>query len=157
MDTFWESCKLACIAAQIKAGSGLDAKGSGTRPTDILIHNWEYGKPAALDFIITSLLNHYTLNEVSVMAGSTVSTVELRKHATNDEMCNRLGWVCIPLTMEGYGCWGEETSRCLDRLAIQIATRTACPKSSAMCARLSIALVRANARALLARSSSFLL
>ena len=34
-DTFWESCKLACIAGQVEAGSGLDVEGSGTRPVDI--------------------------------------------------------------------------------------------------------------------------
>ena len=68
-DTFWESCKLACIAGQIEAGSGLDVEGSRTRPADILVHNWEFGKPAALDFTITSPLNPSTLNEASVMAG----------------------------------------------------------------------------------------
>ena len=85
------------------------------------------------------------------------NTNEIRKHVANDEKCSRLGWVCIPLSVETYGCWGEEAGRCLDRLATRIATRTGCPKSSAVSGlygRLSIGLVRANARALLARSSS---
>ncbi|KAL5506735.1 hypothetical protein EMCRGX_G008470 [Ephydatia muelleri] len=156
-DAFWESCKLACIAGQIEAGSGLDVEGSRTRPADILLPNWEFGKPAALDFTITSALNPSTLNEASVMAGSAASAAEVRKHVANDEKCSRLGWVCIPLSVETYGCWGEEAGRCLDRLATRIATRTGCPKSSAVSGlygRLSIGLVRANARALLARSSS---
>ena len=92
------------------------------------------------------------------MAGSAASAAELCKHAANDEKCNRLGWVCIPLTVETYGCWGEEAGRCLDRLATRIATRTGCPKSSAVSGlygRLSLNLVRANARVLLARSASF--
>ncbi|KAL5489251.1 hypothetical protein EMCRGX_G018321 [Ephydatia muelleri] len=152
-DAFWESCKLACIAGQIEAGSGLDVEGSRTRPADILLPNWEFGKPAALDFTITSALNPSTLNEASVMAGSAASAAEVRKHVANDEKCSRLGWVCIPLSVETYGCWGEEAGRCLDRLATRIATRTGCPKSSAVSGlygRLSIGLVRANARALLA-------
>eukprot|EP00731_Ephydatia_muelleri_P020141 Em0012g966a len=156
-DTFWESCKLACIAGQIEAGSGLDVEGSRTRPADILLPNWEFGKPAALDFTITSALNPSTLNEASVMAGFAASAAEIRKHVANDEKCSRLGWVCIPLSVETYGCWGEEAGRCLDRLATRIATRTGCPKSSAVSGlygRLSIGLIRANARALLARSSS---
>ena len=62
------STKQACIAGQIEAGSGLDVEGSRTRPADILVHNWEFGKPAALDFTITSPLNPSTLNEASVMA-----------------------------------------------------------------------------------------
>ena len=63
----------------------------GTHPADILVHNWEFGKSAALDFTITSPLNHSALNEASVMVRSTVSAVELCKHATNDEKCNCLG------------------------------------------------------------------
>ncbi|KAL5502219.1 hypothetical protein EMCRGX_G008957 [Ephydatia muelleri] len=143
--------------SQIEADSGLDVEGSRTRPADILLPNWEFGKPAALDFTITSALNPSTLNEASVMAGSAASAAEVRKHVANDEKCSRLGWVCIPLSVETYGCWGEEAGRCLDRLATRIATRTGCPKSSAVSGlygRLSIGLIRANARALLARSSS---
>ena len=66
------------------AGSGLDTEVSRTHPADILVTNWEFGKPAALDFTITSALNNSTLNEASVMA---VSTAELCKHAANDERC----------------------------------------------------------------------
>ncbi|KAL5502223.1 hypothetical protein EMCRGX_G008962 [Ephydatia muelleri] len=145
------------VEGQIEADSGLDVEGSRTRPADILLPNWEFGKPAALDFTITSALNPSTLNEASVMAGSAASAAEVRKHVANDEKCSRLGWVCIPLSVETYGCWGEEAGRCLDRLATRIATRTGCPKSSAVSGlygRLSIGLIRANARALLARSSS---
>ena len=99
-------------------------------------------------FLFTSALNPSTLNEASVMAGSAASAAEIRKHV--DEKCSRLGWVCIPLSVKTYGCWGEEAGRCLDRLATRIATRTGCPKSSAVSGlygRLSIGLVRANARA----------
>ena len=137
----------------------MDVEGSRTRPADILLPNLEFGKPAALDFTITSALNPSTLNEASVIAGSAASAAEIRKHVANDEKCSRLGWVCIPLSAETYGCWGEEAGRCLDRLATRIATRTGCSKSSAVSGlygRLSIVLVRANARALLARSSSLL-
>ena len=54
---------------------------------------------------------------------------------------------------ETYGCWGDEAIKCLDRLAARIAIRTARSKSSAVSAlygRLSIVLVRANVRAILA-------
>ena len=93
---------------RIEAGSGLDAEGSCTRPADIFAHNSEFGKPAALDFTITSPLNHSTSFERearSVMAGSAASAAELRKHAANDDKYNCLGWVCIPLAVETYGCW----------------------------------------------------
>ena len=61
--------------------------------------------------------------------------------------------------METYGCWGNEAIKCLDRLAARIATRTARSKSSAVSAlygRLSIVLVRANARAILAIGLQFI-
>ena len=131
-DTFWESCKLACIGGQLQAGSSLDEEGRQIHPVDIMVQNWEFGKPAALDFTVTSLLNPTTLNEASVMAGSAVSVAEACKHATNDAKCNRLGWDCIPFAVETYGCWGDEAIKCLDRLATRIATRTARSKSSAV-------------------------
>ena len=64
----------------------------------------------------------------------------------------------FPLVMETYGCWGDEAIKCLDRLAARIATHTDRPKSSAVLVlyrRLSIVLFRANARAILARSSVY--
>eukprot|EP00731_Ephydatia_muelleri_P001706 Em0001g1706a len=147
---FLESCKQACIGGQLEAGSSLEDEGRQTRPADILVQNWEFGKPAALDFTVTSPA---TLNGASVMAGSAASAAEARKHLTNDAKCNRLGWVCISLAVVTYGCnvGGDEAIKYLDRLAARIATRTARPKSSAESAlygRLSIVLVRANARAI---------
>ena len=107
----------------------MDVEGSRTRPADILLPNWEFGISAALDFTITSALNPSTLNEAGVMAGSAALAAEIRKHVA--EKFSRLGWVCIPLSVETYGCWGKEAGRCLDRLTTRIATRTGCPKSSA--------------------------
>ena len=54
--TFCESCKLACITGQIEGGCGLDVEGSCALPALFLVHTWEFGKPAALDFTITSPL-----------------------------------------------------------------------------------------------------
>ena len=146
-DTFWESCKLACIGGQLEAGSSLDEESRQTRPVDILVQIWEFGKPAALDFTLTSPLNPITLNEASVTAGSAASVTEARKHATNDAKCNRLGWVCIPLAVETYGCWGDEAIK-------YIATRTARSKSSAVSALYGRLSIVANVRAILARSST---
>ena len=64
-DTFLESCKQACIGGRT-TGSSLDEEGRQTRPADILVQNWEFGKPAALDFTVTSPLNPTTLNGASV-------------------------------------------------------------------------------------------
>ena len=79
---------------------------------------------------ITAKSHYFKWSECD--AGSAASAAEARKHATNDAKCNRLGWVCIPLAVETYSCWGDEAIKCLDRLAARIATRTARPKSSAL-------------------------
>ena len=61
--TFLESCKQACIGGQRETGSSLDEEGRQTRQADIVVQNWEFGKPAALDFTVTSPLNPTTLNQ----------------------------------------------------------------------------------------------
>ena len=69
--------------------------------------------------------------------------------------CNELSWVCIPLAVELYGCWGSEARQTLSRLGSRLACQLCCSKSQAITqlyGNLSITLVRqANARALLAR------
>ena len=70
--------------------------------------------------------------------------VKLTKNGPN---CNELGWECIPLAVETYDGWGEkahETLMCSSRrLAVGSASRW----------RLSLTLMRENARAILARSN----
>ena len=82
----YESCKQACIGGQLEAGSGLDEDGQLTRPADILVQNREFGKPAALDFKVTSPLNPTILNEASVTAGSAALAAKIREHANNDKV-----------------------------------------------------------------------
>ena len=108
----------------IEAISGLDEDGQRTHPADILVQTWEFGKPTDLDFLVTSLLNPTILNEASVTVGSAALVAEIRKHANNNEKCTCLGWVCIPLAVKSYGCWGDEATKCLDRLATRIATHS---------------------------------
>ena len=111
----------------------------------MLVPNWVLGKPAAFDISVTSPLTPITLHEASVTSGSTAQV------ASNDAKCSELGWVCVPLAVEAYGCWGPEAQTNLSCLAI----RSNCCKSQATLAlygRLNLVLVRANARALLSRS-----
>ena len=75
----------------------------------------------------------------------------------NDAKCSELGWTCIPIAVEIYGCWGAEAMQTLSRLASRLATRGNCSKSHATCllyGRLSLTLMRANTRALLSRAGS---
>ena len=126
-----------------------------TRPADVLVPNWVLGKPAAFDLSVTSTLNTQVFQEACVTAGSAALATQVRKHRVNDERCRELGWVCIPLVVETYGCWGSEAIQALSRLATRLSTRQGCPKShvcNELFGRLSLALVRANSRAILSRS-----
>ena len=92
---------------------------------------------------------HNFFQEVCVTAGSAALAVQIRKHQVNDERCRELGWACIPLVVETYGCWGTEAIQALSRLATRLSTRQGRPKSlvsNEIFGRLSLALVRANSR-----------
>eukprot|EP00731_Ephydatia_muelleri_P021879 Em0014g470a len=80
---------------------------SGLSPSsDVLVPNWDLGKPAAFDLSVTSTLQSSALLETSVTAGSAALLTENRKHNNSDKKCDELGWACIPLVVETYGCWG---------------------------------------------------
>ena len=54
-----------------------------TRPADVLVPNWDLGKPAAFDLTVASPLNQNILNGACVTAGSSARVSEQRKHASN--------------------------------------------------------------------------
>ena len=123
-------------------------------PADVLVPNWDLGKPAAFDFPVTSTLHSSVLLEASMTAGSAALVAEKRKHNTNDRKCEELGWVCIPLVVETYGCWGAATVAAFSKLAGCLSTRLNQPKFKTifgLYSRLGLALVRANCRAIQSR------
>ena len=88
----------------MEVGSGLGNDERCTQPDNVLVPNWDLGKPAAFDLTVASLLNPSILNEVCTTAGSSALVSEQRKHASNDVKCSELGWSCIPLAVETYDC-----------------------------------------------------
>ena len=107
----------------------------------------------AFDLTVASTLNQSILNEVCVTARS--SARDSKEACSNDVKCSELGWSCIPLAVETYGCWGAEAWLHLSCLASHLAARLHCTKShatSTLYGRLNLVLVRANARALLSRA-----
>ena len=94
------------------------------------------------------------LTAASLSEGAAVEEAEARKHRANDPKCSELGWVCIPLAVETYGNWGREAQSTFSRLACHLAIITSSHKGKVLTelySRLNFALVRAGARALLAR------
>ena len=85
--------------------------------------NWDLRKPAAFDLTAASPLNQSILTEACVTAGSSAQVSERRKHASNDVKCSELGWSCISLAAETYGCWGAGALLHLSCLASWLATR----------------------------------
>ena len=76
---------------------------------------------------------------------------EHRKHTENDPKCVELGWRCI----ESYGAWGPEALRAFSQVATQLTIHGITPKSKVVAdpyGRLSLLLVRANARLIMVRS-----
>ena len=104
-------------------GCGSASEERHTRQADVLAANWMMGRPAAFDFTVTSPLTLSNLPEASVTAGSAAFAAEERKHKASDSKCAELGWVCIPIAVETYGCWGTEA---LSQLASCLVTRQNC-------------------------------
>ena len=103
-DVFAQFCHRARLGGQLEVGHGYGAESSLSRLADILVPNWMIGKPAAFDLTVVSLLNSTTLNEAGARSGSPAGKAEVRKHNANDAKCTELGWICIPLAVETYGC-----------------------------------------------------
>ena len=82
-----ESFHNANQLVQLEAGAGLSTDLSHLRPADILVQDWDRGKPVAFDI---STLNSNVLFAVVATAGAASEAAELRKHTTNDTKCTEL-------------------------------------------------------------------
>ncbi|KAL5502054.1 hypothetical protein EMCRGX_G008759 [Ephydatia muelleri] len=142
------------LTCKFEVGAGLFPDHSQSRPADILLQNWNLGRPIALDISVVSPLNPSTLAEAGATFGAVLEATESRKHEANDEKCSALGWVSTPLAVDSYGAWGKEASLFLAQVAARLAIHKSLPKSQAsfdLFSNLSICLIRANARAILRR------
>ncbi|KAL5503406.1 hypothetical protein EMCRGX_G010350 [Ephydatia muelleri] len=155
-DVVLSFCHQAHIAARLEAGSGLTPGLDRARPADVLVRDWAQGKPAAFDITVTSPLTPAILAEASRRVGAAAEAAENRKHTANDPKCAELGWRCVPLAVETYCNWGEEARGTFALLATRLAFGSSSFRKarviSDMFGRLNITLVRAIARAILART-----
>ena len=116
-----------------------------------------FWKPAAFDLTVVSPFICTKLNEAGARSGSAAGNAEVHKHNANDPKCTELGWVCIPLAVETYGCWGVEAKDSISPLAMDacLALQLQCSNSKAIAniyQGLNLTLVRCNARAFLSRA-----
>ena len=144
----------AGLSAHLEVGCGWGQDNPRTRPADILVTNWDCGTSAAFDITVASLLNSINMLEAGMYQGEP-KAAEHRKHTENDPKCVELGWRCIPLAVESYGAWGPEVLRAFSEVATRLAIHGNTTKSKVVAelyGRLSLLLVRANARSILVRS-----
>ena len=113
------------------------------------------------DQVYTRVLNITSLTpailaEASRRVGAAAEAAENRKHTANDPKCAELGWRCLPLAVETYCNWGEEARGTFALLATRLAFGSSSIRKarviSDMFGRLNVTLVRAIARAILARN-----
>ena len=97
-DTLVHFLHRAHASVQVEVGAGLFPDHSQSRPADILLQNWNLGRPVALDISVVSALNPSTLAEAGATFGAVLEATESRKHQANDEKCSALGWVSTPLS-----------------------------------------------------------
>ena len=151
---FSDFCQCACLGPHLERGCGAGFINTQSCPADSLVPNWDLGKPAAFDLSVTSMQHSSVLLEASMMAGLAVLVAENRKHNSNDRKCEELGWVCIPLVVETYGCWSAAAVAAFSKLAGHLSTQLNQPKSRnifGIYSCLGLAIVRANCRAILSR------
>ena len=81
---------------------------------------------------------------------------ETRKHQTSDEKCYELGWACIALAIEtwmlghrGKAMFVSDSTSSCSEIGLVLSEATA-----SLYGRLSLAFIRANARAILYRTAS---
>ena len=130
-----ETCHRAHLSVMVEMGCNLTSDHDHSRPTDILLPNWAFGKPSAFDISVTSSLNPKIVSVAGLSAVAAALSTEERKHTENDPKCNALGWCCIPLVAESYGAWEKEAINSFKMLASHLAI-TSGKKQSAVLSEL---------------------
>ncbi|KAL5506519.1 hypothetical protein EMCRGX_G008177 [Ephydatia muelleri] len=78
------------MGVKVAVGSQLTSDLRQSRPADLLVADWERGRPAAWDVTVTSPLTPAFLNEAGMTAGAAAAASEQRKHIANDPKCQEL-------------------------------------------------------------------
>ena len=77
---FLDFCQRACLGPRLEMGCGAGYTNSQSRPEDVLVPNWDLGKPAAFDLSVTYATSKCFAIEASTTAGSAALVAENRKH-----------------------------------------------------------------------------
>ena len=82
---------------------------SSVRPADILLPNWNRGRPAAVDVHVISPLQQQTLAEAASTPGHAFQVAVCRKLVSNLSACRSVGVEFVPFVIETLGDLSEDT------------------------------------------------
>ena len=85
---------------------------------------WSLSCSAAFDLKVINPLNSNILLGASITSGYTAELGEKDKNSKNDIPCTERGCVCVPLVMEVFGGWGNETQEALSRVVKKLTIKT---------------------------------
>ena len=126
------------------------------RPADVFIPSWKQGVPAALDFAVTSPHRQDIRAAASLESGAAAAAYEQHKrdHLNTEVDCQQQGFAFLPVVAETSAGWGPSAMCVFKSFARALSSTTGEDASAVLCDKrqsLSIALRRANARAVFAR------
>ena len=128
------------------------------RPGDIFFAYWPQGNPVAMDFAVTSPVQQRIVLEAAQRQLAAATAYEDHKLTDRDtgERCRRFGLQLVPMVVESFGGWGNAAQKAFKVIVRCSAAKTGKSVSETSVqfySGLSIHLMRANARAVLARVS----
>ena len=81
---------------------------SSVRPADILLPNWNHGRPVAVDVHVISPLQQLTLAEAASTPGHALQVGVRRKLVSNLSACRSVGVEFVPFVVETLGGLSED-------------------------------------------------
>ena len=119
---------------------------SSVRPADILLPNWNRGRPAAVDVHVISPLQQQTLAEAASTPGHALQVGVHRKLVSILSACRSVGVEFVPIVIETLGDLSEDTISTIRAIGRAVGQRsgTSDPSrtSKQLCGRVAIALWR---------------
>jgi len=131
-----------------------------TRPADVYVPHWEAGQPLALDFAVTHPLQQQSFKTTNAEMRTPGSWAATYAHTHKSQFigpCAKYGVRFQAMVVETYGAWDPAALKALDAIADQYAIHQSVPAryaSQILFQRLSVTLMRMNARMLLVRNPS---
>ena len=92
-------CHCARLGVKVQVSSRLTPDLRQSRPADVLVADWERGRPAAWDVTVASPHTPAFLNEAGIPAGAAAAATEQGKHTPK---CQELRWVCMATGAEKH-------------------------------------------------------